>query len=299
LLSLPTELLTLIGDYLLETPDNGDNATFPPTARKRASGHSDLGSLICTNRRFCAVFTPLLDRLASTQREYGVVAFHWSVAIGNIRLVRLLMENALDITVFIAEQYRRQQKLYGLPDEPYNDKTLAKVLNAGPRIHVCEGSQSLKALGKHYRMVWSCFSGDSICSFRRMMMHGQERLIGRMFDHGAREIEKGAAFMHAVEFNHYVVVKKMLEHGVDPRGCRYWKLSPMYIAMQMRHAKIVELLSEAGADMAVCTGDNTLTALHVAAALGYVEGLKMLIERFQKKRAEPRYPGLSREVSTE
>jgi ankyrin repeat protein len=116
-----------------------------------------------------------------------------------------------------------------------------------------------------------------------MMMHGQERLIGRMFDHGAREIEKGAAFMHAIEFNHYVVVKKMLEHGVDPRGCRYWKLSPMYIAMQMRHAKIVELLSEAGADMAVCTGDNTLTALHVAAALGYVEGLKMLIERFQKK----------------
>jgi hypothetical protein len=98
LLSLPTELLTLIGDYLLETPDNGDNATFPPTARKRASGHSDLGSLICTNRRFCAVFTPLLDRLASTQREYGVVAFHWSVAIGNIRLVRLLMENALDIS---------------------------------------------------------------------------------------------------------------------------------------------------------------------------------------------------------
>lgn len=35
--------------------------------------------------------------------------------------------------------------------------------------------------------------------------------------------------------------------------------------------------------MAVCIGDHTITALHVAAALGYVEGLKMLIERFQKK----------------
>ncbi|RPB10772.1 ankyrin [Morchella conica CCBAS932] len=305
LLSLPTELLTLIGDYLLETPDDGDNPAFPPTARKRARGHSDLGSLDCTSCHFCTVFTPLLDHLASTKREYGVVAFHWSVAIRNIRLVRLLMENALDITVFVAEPYRRQQKFYGLPDEPYNDETLAKVLNAGPRIHVCEGSQSLKALGKEYRvMVGPRLSGDflysfgklranrgescvdredSICSFRRMMMHGQERLIGRMFDHGAREIEKGAAFVHAIEFNHYEVVKKMLEHEVDPRGCRYWRFSPMYVAMQMRHAKIVELLSEAGADMAVCIGDNTITALHVAAALGYVKGLKMLISRFQEK----------------
>lgn len=169
LLSLPTELLTLIGDYLSETPDDGDNPTFPPTARKRASGHSDLGALVCTSRRFCTVytvFTPLLDRLASTKREYGVVAFHWSVAIRNIRLVRLLMENALDITVFVTEPYRRKQKLYGLPDEPYNDETLAKVLNAGPSIHVCEGLQSLKALGKGCRvMVGSRFHGDGLCSF--------------------------------------------------------------------------------------------------------------------------------------
>ncbi|KAI5837106.1 ankyrin repeat-containing domain protein [Morchella snyderi] len=305
LLSLPTELLTLIGDYLLEPPDNGHYAACPPTSRQRRSGPSDLRSLTCTNRRFCTVFTPLLDRFASTQREYGVVAFHWSVAIGNIRLVRLLMENALDISVFIAEPYRHQQKLYGLPDEPYNDETLAKVLSAGPRIHVCEGSQSLKVLGKLYMILAgsrfsggshcsfrqlradgreSCISCDeSICSFRRMMLHGQERLIGRIFDHGAREIEKGAAFAHAVEFNHYTVVKKMLEHGVDPRGCRYWRFSPMYIAMKVGNAKVVELLSEAGADIAVCIGDNTLTALHLAAELGYAEGLKMLIERFQKK----------------
>lgn len=73
-------------------------------------------------------------------------------------------------------------------------------------------------------------------------MHGQERLIGRMFNHGAHEIGKGAAFAHAVEFNHYEVVKKMLEHGVDPRGSRYWWFSPMYVAMKMSHAKIVELL---------------------------------------------------------
>ena len=83
----------------------------------------------------------------------------------------------------------------------------------------------------------------------------------------------------ALELEQHEVVSRLLKAGSDPDLQNLCELSPLQIAVGKNSLFMTDLLIDAGADVNATDPVQLSTALHLAAYLGDVDTLILLIER--------------------
>ncbi len=84
--------------------------------------------------------------------------------------------------------------------------------------------------------------------------------------------------MQAVKKNDIALVKKLIQQGINVNELDTNQDAPLIIAAYEGHTEIVQLLLEAGADVAVVDPGMKATALHAAAYAGNTESARLLVQ---------------------
>jgi ankyrin len=246
----------------------------------------------------------LLDNLGGIDKEYEVfIALQTAAKMGNIEVVKMLLDNLTDIDIEKEKEYSGFTALY-LAAEEGHTSIVELLLKHGANINTeCKGCTALHIATKmgKIEVVKMLLAQKGIIVPKHDLLTSsttQKEILDLLESHNAlfdaitqNDIDKITALLTAgVNPNHiyyntplisaifrgqYDIIKMLLDNGADInqqiRGC-----TPLYVAAQEGHASIVELLLTRGANINQ-QYKKGFTALHIAAKMGKIEVVKMLL----------------------
>lgn len=247
LLDFPNELLLMVAENL---PDV-----------------KSLSALILTNRRLASLLTPLLHSRATEDKD-GIPALLWAAWRGHEPLVRLLLDQGVDIDMHHGED--RKTALHKAVWYEHLD-VLRVLLDKGANIHA-RASHGYTVL--HLVAIGTRNTSEAIA--RLLLDHGanpdvqnehkvtplhlvvQQTVpglvaIAKLFlDKGAKRNPRNGSgdtpLHHATRFGRKEMVSLLLDNGADINARDFFGDTALHIAVQQRNEAVAAILLEYGAD---------------------------------------------------